>query len=193
MSQTDITQADIRCISQDDAQYLISLIRTIPDFPKKGILFRDFMPVFADARGMQILIDALIKALPVDADQFDSIAGLEARGFLFGPAMAARLNKGFIAIRKAGKLPPPVHSCSYALEYGTATLEIEDCAVKPGERVLIVDDLIATGGSAAAACDLIKSVGGEIAGYSFVMELDGLNGRKALGDYPTSSLLQMPA
>ena len=193
MSQTDIHVANAASMSQDDARYLISLIRTVPDFPREGILFRDFMPVFADSRGLRILLDALIAALPVHTDEFDAVAGLEARGFLFGPALAAQLGKGFIAIRKAGKLPPPVHACSYALEYGKATLEIEDTSVRNNERILIVDDLIATGGSAAAAKDLIESAGGKVAGYEFVMELEGLDGRTALGDYPYGSLLKMPA
>ena len=193
MSQTDIHVANAASMSQDAARYLISLIRTVPDFPREGILFRDFMPVFADSRGLRILLDALIAALPVHTDEFDAVAGLEARGFLFGPALAAQLGKGFIAIRKAGKLPPPVHACSYALEYGKATLEIEDTSVRNNERILIVDDLIATGGSAAAAKDLIESAGGKVAGYEFVMELEGLDGRTALGDYPYGSLLKMPA
>ena len=135
MSQTDIHVANAASMSQDDARYLISLIRTVPDFPREGILFRDFMPVFADSRGLRILLDALIAALPVHTDEFDAVAGLEARGFLFGPALAAQLGKGFIAIRKAGKLPPPVHACSYALEYGKATLEIEDTSVRNNERI----------------------------------------------------------
>ncbi|RYQ19463.1 adenine phosphoribosyltransferase [Bifidobacterium pseudolongum] len=193
MTHSDITLAASATLDAADADYLISLIRSVPGFPKQGIMFRDFMPVFADARGLRILLDALKANLPVGIDDFDAIAGLEARGFLFGPAMAAELGKGFIAVRKAGKLPPPTCTESYSLEYGEASIEIEREAIAPGERILIVDDLIATGGSASAARDLVIQCGGTVAGLSFVMELLGLQGLQALGDYPTSSLLTMPA
>ncbi|MCH4159645.1 MAG: adenine phosphoribosyltransferase, partial [Bifidobacterium minimum] len=176
-----------------DARYLVSLIRSIPDFPKPGILFRDFMPVLADPRGLRIMINGLEAALPVPVDSFDLVAGLEARGFLFGPALASRLGKGFIAVRKAGKLPPETVGEEYSLEYGTQRIEIERSAIRPGQRVLVVDDLIATGGTAKAAADLIVACGGKVSGFSFVMELNGLNGVAALGDHPTSSLLTMPA
>lgn len=193
MTDGDIVVRDLSVVGEDDASYLVSLIRSIPGFPKEGILFRDFMPVLADARGLRIMIDALVEALPVDADSFDSVAGLEARGFLFGPALAARLGKGFIAVRKAGKLPPRTIREEYQLEYGTACVEIEDDAVSPGERVLIVDDLIATGGTAVAARDLIVRAGGVVAGFSFVMQLDGLDGLSRLGGAPVSALVGMPA
>ena len=193
MTSTDITLTDPASMDKEDADYLISLVRAIPGFPKEGILFRDIMPVLADARGLSILMDALVSNLSIANDEFDAVAGLEARGFLFGPALAERLGKGFIAVRKVGKLPPPTVSESYALEYGEATIEIERNAIREGERVLIVDDLIATGGSASAARDLVISCGGVVAGFSFIMELSGLDGVKALGDYPTSSLLMMPA
>ncbi|EFA23070.1 putative adenine phosphoribosyltransferase [Bifidobacterium gallicum DSM 20093 = LMG 11596] len=188
----DITSEDI-AISADDFEYLVSKIRTIPDFPAKGILFRDFMPVFADAKAFSILMHAMEAALPVPVDQIDVVAGLEARGFLFGPALAAHLGKGFVAVRKAGKLPPPTKKESYSLEYGEAAIEVESNIITEGQRVLIVDDLIATGGSARAARNLLQACGATIAGFSFVMELDGLDGIERLGDYPTSSLLRMPA
>ncbi|NMM94213.1 adenine phosphoribosyltransferase [Bifidobacterium oedipodis] len=193
MTSNDITIRDLARVGAEDANYLVPLIGTIPDVPKKGILFRDFIPVLNDARGLRILLDALIASLPVPADEFDSIAGLEARGFLFGPALAARLGKGFIAVRKAGKLPTATIGEEYQLEYGTAKVEIEVGAVSEGERVLIVDDLIATGGSAKAAADLIVKAGGTVAGFSFVMGLDGLNGTDKLGEAPTSILVTMPA
>lgn len=189
----DISLSNADLIDPEDARYLISRIRTIAGFPERGINFRDIMPVFADPRGLSILMDAMVASLPVAPDDFDAVAGLEARGFLFGPALATRLGKGFIAVRKAGKLPPPVRSRSYALEYGTATVEIEESAIRAGERVLVVDDLIATGGSASAARDLVIACGGKVAGFSFVMELEGLAGIAKLGDYPASALLIMPA
>ncbi|MFC0266014.1 adenine phosphoribosyltransferase [Alloscardovia macacae] len=190
---TDISLARHDILSVEDEQYLCSLIRTIPDFPAKGILFRDFIPVFADARGMDLLLEAFVRALPVKPEEFDYIAGLEARGFLLGTALARQLGKGFIAVRKAGKLPPKTVSQSYELEYGTATVEIEKNLVPEGSRILIVDDLIATGGTAWAAMKLFEEVGCTVAGFSFVMELDGLHGLDQLSHYPTSSLMVMPA
>ena len=189
----DIEIGQLEVVGESDANYLISLIRTIPDFPKQGILFRDFIPALSDSRGLGILLDAMEKTLPVPADQFDLVAGLEARGFLIGPQLAAKTGKGFLAIRKEGKLPPETLSQEYSLEYGNARIEIEKSCIQPGQRVLVVDDLIATGGSAQAAARLIEQAGGQVAGFSFVMELNGLKGREALGSYPASSLLNMPA
>lgn len=193
MTQSDITITELGKVGAKDAQYMTSLIRTIPGFPKEGVLFRDFIPVLADARGFSIMLKALQLALPVPVDSFDYIAGLEARGFLIGPPLAAKLGKRFLAVRKAGKLPPETIGESYSLEYGEAKVEIEKDAVKPGDKVLIVDDLIATGGTAKAAADLITKAGGEVVGFSFVMELIGLTGRSDLGDMPISSLVTMPA
>ena len=190
---SDITITQLDRIGREQAQYLVSRIRSVPGFPKEGIIFRDFMPVLADPKALRLLMEGLEAALPVPADSFDAVAGLEARGFLFGPALAAHLGKGFLAIRKAGKLPPDTIAESYDLEYGTASVEIETDLVRPGERVLIVDDLIATGGTAKAAADLIRPAGGEGAGVGFVMELEGLGGVASLGDVPTSSLVTMPA
>lgn len=189
----DIRIGQLEGVSGDDAKYLISLIRTIPDFPKQGILFRDFIPALADARGLAILLEAMEKNLPVPCDKFDLVAGLEARGFLIGPQLAAKEGKGFLALRKEGKLPPETLSQEYSLEYGNAKIEVEKSCIKPGQRVLVVDDLIATGGSAQAAARLIEQAGGQVAGFSFVMELNGLHGREALDAYPVTSLLNMPA
>lgn len=193
MTTTDITVKPLKNVSSEDANYLASLVRTIPGFPNSKIVFRDFLPVFADARGMNILIESLVDSLPVSKDSFDLVAGLEARGFLFGPVLAARLNKGFVAVRKAGKLPPEVISESYSLEYGEAKIEIEKGLIKPGQRVLIVDDLIATGGTAKAAARLVERSEGVVAGFCFVMELTGINGMSDLQSYKCSSLMEMPA
>ena len=186
MAQSDITIDALSKVGQQDAEYLVSLVRSVPGFPKEGIIFRDFMPVLADPKGLKILLKALEEALPVSPSEFDSIAGLESRGFLFGPAMAAHWGKGFIAVRKAGKLPPETIGESY-------DLEIETDAVQAGKRVLIVDDLIATGGTAKAATDLIEKAGGTVVGFSFVMRLDGLDGLDKLDGKPSSSLIAMPA
>ncbi len=192
-AQSDIRINKLELVGAEDAAYVTSLIRSVPGFPQEGIIFRDFMPVIADSRGLHILLHALKAALPVPVDQIDVIAGLEARGFLFGPALAAQLGKGFIAIRKEGKLPPETIRESYTLEYGQASIELESDAIRQGQRVLIVDDLIATGGTAKAAKDLIIKQGGLVAGFSFVMELEGLNGVETLGNCPISTLVTMPA
>ena len=194
MAQSDdIKVGELKQVGDDDAAYLISLIRTIPDFPKKGILFRDFIPAMSDPRGLAIILDAMKRTLPVKPEDFDLVAGLEARGFLIGPQLATDLGKGFLPMRKAGKLPDPTYSQEYALEYGNARIEIEQGSLSQGQRVLIVDDLIATGGSAQAAARLVEQAGGQVAGFSFVMELNGLDGRKALGAYPVTCLMNMPA
>lgn len=193
MSNSDITIGKLSTVGEANAKYVVSLIRSIPNFPKQGILFRDFMPVLADSRANHLLNQALIKALPVGVDDFDTIAGLEARGFLIGPAMAELTGKGFVAVRKAGKLPPDTYAEDYSLEYGSACIEIERDSIHEGERILLVDDLIATGGSALAARKLIEQAGGTVVGCSFVMELDGLHGREALGLDAVSSLMSMPA
>lgn len=192
-NNSDITAARLQCVGQEKAQYLIDRIYTQPNFPKEGILFRDFVPVFADAQALQILQEALTKSLPVNVDQIDAIAGLEARGFLLGPMLASDLGKSCIAVRKPGKLPGNILEEQYTLEYGVESLQIEANAIKKGQRVLIVDDLIATGGSARAAANLVRRCGGVVAGFLFVMELDGLHGVESLGEYPSSSLVTMPA
>lgn len=190
---SDIVIKDLAAVGREDAEYLVSLITTTPDFPKEGIHFRDCMPVFADPRGFRILVDAMAETLPVPADEFDAVAGLEARGFLYAAALATRLGKGCVAVRKAGKLPPETYAVEYGLEYGTAKAEIEKDALKPGERVILVDDLIATGGSAKAATELIAKAGGKVVGYSFMMGLEGLDGVSRLGDAPVTTLVTMPA
>ncbi len=162
-------------------------IRTIPDFPKPGIMFRDITSVLSDADGLQLAIDSLCQAIE-DLD-FDVIAGTESRGFILGMPVAYRLKKPFILIRKAGKLPGPVISETYDLEYGTATIEMQKDAIKPGQKVVLIDDLIATGGTMKASCRLVEELGGEVVKLLFLVELAGLSGREALKGYEITSIV----
>jgi adenine phosphoribosyltransferase len=166
---------------------LKALIRDIPDFPKPGILFRDITTLLRDPTGLKYSIDTL--AAKVIDLQPQYIVGMEARGFIFGAALAYKLEIGFIPVRKPGKLPADVHSVEYALEYGTDKLEIHQDAVVPGSRILIVDDLIATGGTAAATAKLLQELGSTLVGCAFVIELDALNGRSLLPDVPIVTLV----
>ena len=166
---------------------LKNLIREVPDFPKKGILFYDITTLLKDKTGFAQLIDLFSEHYI--GQQIDLILGMEARGFIFGPALAYRLNAGFVPVRKPGKLPAATVKVEYELEYGSNTLEVHTDAVQKGQRVLIVDDLLATGGTAEATARLVKSLGGEIAGLAFVVELDFLNGREKLKPYNVFSLL----
>jgi adenine phosphoribosyltransferase len=166
---------------------LKKLIREIPDFPKKGILFYDITTLLKDRVGYATLIDALAEYYI--AEKVDLVLGMEARGFIFGPALAYRLNAGFVPVRKPGKLPAETTKVSYDLEYGSNTLEIHKDAIQKGQRVIIVDDLLATGGTAEATAKLAKSLGAEIAGLGFVVELDFLNGKDKLKPYDVFSLL----
>ncbi len=162
-------------------------VRDIPDFPKPGILFKDITPVVQNYEAMREVIDTMVeRCKPL---QPDVVLGIEARGFLFGAPIALDLNLGFVPLRKLGKLPGNRITEEYALEYGTNTVEIHTDAVAPGERVLIVDDLLATGGTAAAAARLVERMGGVVAGFCFLAELDFLEGREALQPYPVVSLL----
>ena len=153
-------------------------IRTIVDFPHEGILFRDVTTLFADARGFRICVDQLLS--PYAGVPIDKVVGLEARGFILGGAVAHQLTKGFVPIRKKGKLPGAVISQAYALEYGEAVMEIHDDAIRAGERVLIVDDLLATGGTASAAIELCRRLGAEVVGAAFVIDLPDLGGRRVI-------------
>jgi adenine phosphoribosyltransferase len=166
---------------------LKQLIREVPDFPKKGILFYDITTLLKDKLGFATLIDALAEHY-LNKD-IDLVLGMEARGFIFGPALAYRLNAGFVPVRKPGKLPAATASLSYDLEYGSNTLEIHRDAIRSGQRVIIVDDLLATGGTAAATVQLAKSLGADVCGVGFVVELDFLNGRDKLKDCDVFSLL----
>ncbi|HEY1264437.1 MAG TPA: adenine phosphoribosyltransferase [Terriglobales bacterium] len=166
---------------------LKKLIREVPDFPKKGILFYDITTLLKDKLGFATLIDALSEYyLP---RKVDLVLGMEARGFIFGPALAYRLNAGFVPVRKPGKLPAATTRVEYELEYGSNALEIHKDAIEKGQRVIIVDDLLATGGTAVATAKLAESLGGQIAGLGFVVELDFLKGRDKLAQYDVFSLL----
>ncbi|MCF6445046.1 adenine phosphoribosyltransferase [Nereida sp. MMG025] len=153
-------------------------IRTIPDFPHEGIMFRDVTTLFADPRGFRIAIDQLLD--PYAGRDIDRIVGLEARGFILGGAIAHQLSKGFVPIRKKGKLPGKTIEQAYTLEYGEAVMEIHDDAIQPGEKVLVVDDLLATGGTAEAGIKLLERMGAEIIGCAFVIDLPDLGGRALL-------------
>ncbi|MGB3671789.1 MAG: adenine phosphoribosyltransferase [Phormidesmis sp.] len=167
---------------------LKALITDIPDFPKPGIIFRDITTLLQDPAGLRYTIDRLSEqAAELGADY---ISGIESRGFIFAMPVADRLSRGFVPIRKAGKLPRAVHQVSYSLEYGEDSLEVHQDAFAPGSRVLVVDDLLATGGTAAAAAELIQKTGATLAGFSFVIELEGLSGKDKLpADIPVMSLI----
>ena len=165
-------------------------VTTIPNFPKEGIMFRDITTILSDKDGLKLAIDGLIEALKnVD---FDVVVGSESRGFIFGTPVAYAMNKSFILVRKKGKLPRAVYSEDYALEYGTATLEMHQDAIKKGEKVVIIDDLIATGGTTEAIIKLVEREGGEVVKIGFVMELEGRKGREKLKDYDVFSLIKYP-
>jgi adenine phosphoribosyltransferase len=174
-------------LSNATLQQLSDAIRNVPDYPKPGILFKDITPLLKDPLLFSQVLDALVERLaPYKADY---ILGVEARGFIFGAALADRLKVGFIPARKKGKLPSSTLSYSYALEYGIDTIEIHDDAMAPHSRVIVLDDLLGTGGTAAAVSELVKQLEGDLVAYGFVIELDFLNGRQALGDVPVESLL----
>jgi adenine phosphoribosyltransferase len=170
-----------------DCDSLKRLIREVPDFPKPGILFYDITTLLKDRLGLATLIDALSEHY-INQD-IDLVLGMEARGFIFAPALAYRLNAGFVPVRKPGKLPSATVKYDYALEYGTNTLEIHRDAIQPGQRVIIADDLLATGGTAEATAQLASSLAAHIVGLGFVVELDFLKGRDKLQPYDVFSLL----
>ena len=170
-----------------DCEPLKKLIREVPDFPKPGILFYDITTLLKDKKGFATLIDALSEHYI--SKKIYLVLGIEARGFIFGPALAYRLNAGFVPVRKPRKLPAEAVTVTYDLEYGTDSLGMHKDAILPGQRVLIVDDLLATGGTASATVKLAKSVGANIAGLAFVVELDFLKGREKLAGYDVMSLL----
>ncbi len=163
-------------------------IRDIPDFPKPGIVFKDITPLVQDPASLRLAISGLIK--PFRDKNITAVAGMEARGFIFGSIAAWELGIGFIPLRKPGKLPYDVQSVDYSLEYGEASLEVHIDAIKAGDRILLIDDLLATGGTAKASCQLVEKLGGEVVACAFVIELAMLDGRQKINDYPIHSLIQ---
>ena len=166
---------------------LKSKIRHVPDFPKAGILFYDVTTLLRDAAGLKLAIESLTQ--PFEARPIDLVVGIESRGFILGAAVAARLNAGFVPVRKLGKLPAETVKASYALEYGTDSLEMHRDAIEPGQRILIVDDLLATGGTAAATVRLVEELGGEVQGLAFLIELVELKGRERLAGHTAFAVL----
>lgn len=164
-----------------------SRLRVIPDFPKEGILFQDITPVLGDPEALSVAVEAL--TAPFRNQGVTAVAGMEARGFIFGSLVAQLLNVGFIPLRKPGKLPYDVKTVSYDLEYGSASLEIHSDAVTVADKVLVIDDLLATGGTALAACQLIESLGAEVVACAFLIELNGLGGRERLHPRPMHAVL----
>lgn len=171
--------------SHDLAVLVERTVRLVPDFPEPGILFRDIAPLLADGHAF----GAVVESLGAHADGADLVAGIEARGFLLAAPVAAAVGSGVLAVRKASKLPPPVLSEEYALEYGTATIEISPQTVRPGARVLVIDDVLATGGTAAAACSLLEHAGAVVIGVSVLVEIAGLDGRARLAGRDVRALL----
>jgi len=175
-------------MSRDQTDGLKARIRHVPDFPKAGILFYDVTTLLKDATGFRMAVDEMTK--PHVGKAIDVIVGIESRGFIFGAAMADRLKAGFSPVRKVGKLPHKTQKASYALEYGADALEIHDDAVLPGQKVLIVDDLLATGGTAAATVGLVRSLGADVVGIQFLIELAGLDGRSRLAGETVAAVLK---
>ena len=166
---------------------LRGFIRDIPDWPKEGILFRDITPLLADPKAFAVAIDALSAGFTEAG--IDYVAAVEARGFIFGSAVAEKLGAGFVPIRKKGKLPAQTESITYDLEYGADTLEVHLDAIESGAKVLMVDDLLATGGTMAAACKLVEKIGGQVVGIVFLIRLAGLGGAEKVADYEVTSII----
>lgn len=177
----DLTGADL----DDLRRLLTALVREIPDFPQPGVLFRDLTPAFADATAFRAVVDAMVSSAP----QVDVVVGVEARGFLLGAAAAYALGAGVVSVRKPGKLPVVADREAYALEYGSASLELADGSLRPGQRALVVDDVLATGGTAAATCALVERAGATVSRVAVVLEIAALRGRDRLSDHSLHALL----
>ena len=171
----------------DDQQLVLDLIEDIPDFPKPGVVFKDITPLLASPKGLRAAINALVALAPPD---IDVVVGMEARGFLLAAPVALELGAGFVPVRKPGKLPAETIARAYDLEYGSNTLELHVDAIRPGQRVVLLDDLLATGGTAGAAVELIEALGGEIVRILFMIELEPLEGRSELERYDVRTLLK---
>jgi len=167
---------------------LKALVRDIPNFPKQGIVFKDIMPLLGDKDALRYMVDAMF--VHFFGKRIDKVVSAEARGFIFGPAVAYHLGAGFVAVRKPGKLPYKTKQVTYDLEYGTDTLSMHEDALQPGDHVLLVDDLLATGGTMAASAQLVEQMGGQVMGAGFIIELNFLKGRQKLGKYDVFSLIQ---
>jgi adenine phosphoribosyltransferase len=172
---------------QFDSSILANLVRDVEDFPKPGVTFKDITPLLAVPAAFSSAVDAIVVSF--GRGQIDKVVGIEARGFIIAAPVAYHFNAGFVPLRKAGKLPYDTLSQSYDLEYGSETLELHSDAISPDDRVLIVDDVLATGGTAAAACELVKRTGATVSGLAFIIELSFLEGAKRLSDYEYTSLL----
>lgn len=171
-----------------DRALVSSLLRDVPDFPSQGVVFRDVAGLLGDGPGLRAAIRGLA-SIAAELGPFDLVAGMEARGFMFGAPLATLLGVGFVPVRKAGKLPPPVLKATYDLEYGSATLEVRDGTIRPGARVLVLDDVLATGGTAAAGVDLLGRAGADVVGLVFLLEIGALGGRSRLEGHEVRSLL----
>jgi adenine phosphoribosyltransferase len=169
------------------AALVASRVLDVPDFPRPGVLFKDLMPLFADGEAFRRVIDEIVAYH--GRDSFDAVVGIEARGFVIAAAVAYACGTGVVPVRKAGKLPRPAYAASYALEYGEATLEVHQDAFTAGHRVLVVDDVLATGGTAGATLDLVERAGGSVAGFTVLLELEFLGGRRRLAPRPVHALL----
>jgi adenine phosphoribosyltransferase len=175
--------------SQGLIEPLVALLRRVKDFPQQGIVFYDITPLLRDPAGLSMAVELLTQ--PFRDKKVDIVAGAESRGFIFGTAVARNLSAGFVPIRKPGKLPAEVHSAKYELEYGVDSIEIHADAIDPGQRVLMVDDLLATGGTMAACCELVEGQGGSIVGVALLLELAFLNGRSKLAGYPVHTVIRV--